>query len=175
MEVPLCICHVCWPPILSCCLVWIGVLLLGWRRCLRPSPPCHVLFHAIAWISLPFREWNFAFRELLREYPGTLRELREWPFHSETPRMAFSLREHLSWNWDGPQASELRYVVVGAKRSSTCPGARPFLVVHVCMNRLFSPNRVAKVLSKSHENCQAGCREHSQNTVRTLLRHCWDT
>ena len=34
-----------------------------------------------------FREWNFAFRELLREYPGTagtLRELREWPFHSES-------------------------------------------------------------------------------------------
>ena len=31
-----------------------------------------------------FREWNFEFRELLREYPGTLRELREWPFHSES-------------------------------------------------------------------------------------------
>ena len=31
-----------------------------------------------------FREWNFQFRELLREYPGTLRELREWPFHSES-------------------------------------------------------------------------------------------
>ena len=31
-----------------------------------------------------FREWNFKFRELLREYPGTLRELREWPFHSES-------------------------------------------------------------------------------------------
>ena len=27
---------------------------------------------------------NFQFRELLREYPGTLRELREWPFHSES-------------------------------------------------------------------------------------------
>ena len=24
------------------------------------------------------------FRELLREYPGTLRELQEWPFHSES-------------------------------------------------------------------------------------------
>ena len=40
---------------------------------------------------MPFREWNFAFREwnfefrvLLRECPGTLRELREWPFHSES-------------------------------------------------------------------------------------------
>ena len=31
-----------------------------------------------------FREWNFEFRELLWEYPGTLRELREWPFHSES-------------------------------------------------------------------------------------------
>ena len=31
-----------------------------------------------------FREWNFQFRELLREYPGTLRELREWPSHSES-------------------------------------------------------------------------------------------
>ena len=30
-----------------------------------------------------FREWNFQFRELLREYPGTLRELREEPLHSE--------------------------------------------------------------------------------------------
>ena len=39
----------------------------------------------------PFREWNFAFqesfselREQLREYLGTLPELREWPFHSES-------------------------------------------------------------------------------------------
>ena len=39
----------------------------------------------------PFREWDFAFRELfselwelLREYPGTLPELQEWPFHSES-------------------------------------------------------------------------------------------
>ena len=31
-----------------------------------------------------FREWNFQFRELLREHPGTLPELREWPFHSES-------------------------------------------------------------------------------------------
>ena len=31
-----------------------------------------------------FREWNFQFRDLLREYPGTLPELREWPFHSES-------------------------------------------------------------------------------------------
>ena len=31
-----------------------------------------------------FREWNFEFRELLREYPGTLPELREWPFCSES-------------------------------------------------------------------------------------------
>ena len=31
-----------------------------------------------------FREWNFEFRELLREYPGTLPELREWSFHSES-------------------------------------------------------------------------------------------
>ena len=34
--------------------------------------------------NLVFREWNFQFRELLREYPGTLPELREWPFHSES-------------------------------------------------------------------------------------------
>ena len=41
----------------------------------------------------PFREWDFSFRELffelrelLREYPTTLRlpELREWPFRSES-------------------------------------------------------------------------------------------
>ena len=38
-----------------------------------------------------FREWDFSFRELfselrelLREYPGTLPELREWPFRSES-------------------------------------------------------------------------------------------
>ena len=31
-----------------------------------------------------FVEWNFQFREVLREYPGTLRELREWPCHSES-------------------------------------------------------------------------------------------
>ena len=34
--------------------------------------------------NVVFREWNFQFWELLREYPGTLRELREWPFHSES-------------------------------------------------------------------------------------------
>ena len=41
--------------------------------------------------EMPFREWDFSFRELffelrelLREYPGTLPELREWPFHSES-------------------------------------------------------------------------------------------
>ena len=41
--------------------------------------------------EMPFREWNFSFREspsefreLLRKYPGTLPELREWPFHSES-------------------------------------------------------------------------------------------
>ena len=40
--------------------------------------------------KMPLREWNLAFweslseiRELLREYPGILREIREWPFHSE--------------------------------------------------------------------------------------------
>ena len=39
----------------------------------------------------PFREQDFSFRELffelrelLREYPGTLPELREWPFRSES-------------------------------------------------------------------------------------------
>ena len=36
-------------------------------------------------------------RDLLREYPGTLRELREWPLHSES--VFFS-------NWGGPQASD---------------------------------------------------------------------
>ena len=50
------------------------------------------------WLSLdcssretPFREWDshaenysFELRELLREYPGTLPELREWPFRSES-------------------------------------------------------------------------------------------
>ena len=34
--------------------------------------------------NFAFREWNFEFRELLREYPGTLPELREWPFCSES-------------------------------------------------------------------------------------------
>ena len=34
--------------------------------------------------GMPFREWNFEFRELLRECPGTLPELREWPFRSES-------------------------------------------------------------------------------------------
>ena len=40
---------------------------------------------------MPFREWDFSsrelffeLRELLREYPGTLPELREWPFRSES-------------------------------------------------------------------------------------------
>ena len=39
----------------------------------------------------PFREWDSTFRKLLselryllREYPGTLPELREWPLHSES-------------------------------------------------------------------------------------------
>ena len=31
-----------------------------------------------------FRECNFEFRELIREYPGSLREFREWLFHSES-------------------------------------------------------------------------------------------
>ena len=31
-----------------------------------------------------FRESVSEFRELLREYPGTLPELREWPFHYES-------------------------------------------------------------------------------------------
>ena len=41
--------------------------------------------------EMPFREWDFSFRELfselrelLREYPGTLPELQEWPLHSES-------------------------------------------------------------------------------------------
>ena len=57
--------------------------------------------------GMPFREWNFVFRgwkfefrELLREYPGTLRELREWPFHSESV---------FFWSWGGPQASEKKH------------------------------------------------------------------
>ena len=53
--------------------------------------------------EMPFREWNFSFREslsefreLLREYPETLPELREWPFHSSVfPEIG-----------GGPQASE---------------------------------------------------------------------
>ena len=44
-----------------------------------------------------FREWNFEFRELLGEYPGTLPELREWPFRSESV---------FSGNWGGSQASD---------------------------------------------------------------------
>ena len=54
---------------------------------------------------MPFRESNFAFRESASEFrellgecgPGTLRELREWPFHSESvfPEIG------------GPQASNL--------------------------------------------------------------------
>ena len=48
--------------------------------------------------EMPFREWNFAFREslseLLRECPGTLREFREWPSHSESvfPEIGVVLR-----------------------------------------------------------------------------------
>ena len=34
--------------------------------------------------GMPFREWDFVFGESLREYPGTLPELREWPFHSKS-------------------------------------------------------------------------------------------
>ena len=44
-----------------------------------------------SWDAIPRMEWNFVFREsrsefreLLREYPRTVRELREWPFHSES-------------------------------------------------------------------------------------------
>ena len=42
-----------------------------------------------SWDAIPrmgfrFPRMEFGFRELLREYPGTLRELREWPFHSES-------------------------------------------------------------------------------------------
>ena len=55
---------------------------------------------------MPFREWDFTFQELvsellelLREYPGTLGELREWPFHSDG---VFPGKK-----WGGPQASEL--------------------------------------------------------------------
>ena len=33
--------------------------------------------------GMPFREWNFEFREPLREYPGTFPALREWPVCSE--------------------------------------------------------------------------------------------
>ena len=34
--------------------------------------------------TFAFRELFPELRELLREYPGTLPELREWPFHSES-------------------------------------------------------------------------------------------
>ena len=45
-----------------------------------------------SWDAIPRMEFRipraapriFEFRELLREYPGTLPELREWPFHSES-------------------------------------------------------------------------------------------
>ena len=47
--------------------------------------------------NFEFRELNFEFRELLREYPGTLPELREWPFHSESVFLEIG---------GGPQASE---------------------------------------------------------------------
>ena len=46
-----------------------------------------------------FREWKFSFREsvsefreLLRECPGILRELREWPFHFESVFSGTSFR-----------------------------------------------------------------------------------
>ena len=39
---------------------------------------------AIPRMNFAFRESVSEFRELLREYPGTLRELREWPVHSES-------------------------------------------------------------------------------------------
>ena len=54
------------------------------------SSPRIVVLHCSSH-GMPFREWNFAFREsvselreLLREYPATLQQLREWPFHSES-------------------------------------------------------------------------------------------
>ena len=52
--------------------------------------------------EMPFREWNFAFRksvselrELLREYPRTLRELREWPSHSKSIFLAIGMAPSL--------------------------------------------------------------------------------
>ena len=49
-----------------------------------------------------FREWNFEFRELLREYPGTLPELREWPFPFESvfPEIGVVPRLLNYWEWD---------------------------------------------------------------------------
>ena len=35
-------------------------------------------------MDFAFRESVSEFQALLREYPGSLRELREWPFHSES-------------------------------------------------------------------------------------------
>ena len=60
-----------------------------------------------SWDAIPRMEFciprmEFQFRELLREYPGTLRELREWPFHSESV---------FPQNWGGPQASD--YSAIG--------------------------------------------------------------
>ena len=53
------------------------------------APRIVVFVFLKSWDAIPrtnfvFRERNFEFRELLREYPGTLQELREWPFHSES-------------------------------------------------------------------------------------------
>ena len=57
------------------------------RELLRELWQDFVLFKS--WDAIPRVEFRiprmeFKFRELLREYPGTLRELREWPFHSES-------------------------------------------------------------------------------------------
>ena len=64
--------------------------------------------------EMPFREWNFAFRESLSEF-------RETP---RAPTMGLSLRELFSWNWGGPQASDYK---IGAS-------------AHFCWKKVARPN-----------------------------------
>ena len=105
---------------------------------------------------MPFRERDFAFRELfselrklLREYPGTLPELREWLF---TPR-AFFLK------LGGPQASDLRIVfqgTSGSKRlnsviiSATTVNSTVHLANEAFCSKIASPLRMSRRTQTPH-------------------------
>ena len=57
MKVPWRICHTR-SSLLSCSLVWIGVVLVAWPQCLRPSPPRHLFFRVIPCTSHAAENWE---------------------------------------------------------------------------------------------------------------------